>query len=578
MLSTCIDKMVQYGEMEMMKKNEKTLFEAGKYLEVLKVFEAKEKKPNKYKIGALVFLGRETEARVLSEALLEGVNEAVEIHFLLLLSSVRRQDFERMKRDLRLLYASFQKSRGKRERFFVHQGLGIISFYRGEFLRCCEHSQKAFRIALHLDDPYLCMLSNDLLGHAYCMREQYSLGLRHFEDSSRFSQKISNDSNHQVIALAKIAYRIEAGWELKDTTTDLKNWMETISPQDFFSRTRAMLMRSKLLQLKGDFKRAEDSLLEVSRHVYEFNHARQILDYNLLMSQFSLLINQPERALALVRTSLHLCQKGRDFYSSLRFQELENTIQKDTHVELSLAHLAEKTGINPRMKFPLGIIPEQDIEKLLGRVKIKKGLPSDVVYHLEKEEKLGLLLLSKIYPYQNFIDDRLPERDMLLFFQGQIKVLRHLSALQYELLKLLLTRKLWSRKDLVETFWQTPYDSFIHDNKLYVTLQRLKKRLGLSLFHFEKGSLHVASVKIYTDQREYFSEKMDTELWDDSELNIRQRQFLKSVPKGSLIRPTDYKDKFKVSRNTCSRDLSALVKSNFLVKRGKGAGTYYQVI
>lgn len=565
----------------MMENSPKQLFEAAKYQKIIDLLESKRRDTSYdksvYVVGALVFLGREEEAHEEAKAFLKKKDEAFIALFFLLLSAVRRQDFARMNQLIGQLYQAYRASSSSlRAKFFLYQAMGILSYYKGEFSRAEENSRKALRLGLELGDSYLCLISNDLLGHSLCMREQYSQGLRHFDDSERFSKKISNNSNKAVIDLAKMTYKIEAGWDLSIVEGQLLKWIASIKPQDYFTKTNAMLLKAKLLMLKGDFKGAESSLNEVSRAVYEFNHARKILDYNLLMSQLSLTLNDPERALALIRTSQQLCQEGRDFYSMMRFKELEGFIEGAPPNE-ELRFLTRKTGRIFRKEFPLTIIPEAEAHTKLKGINSREGCKLSALEELEGENLLGLICLSGIYPSQNFIEERLPERILLINLEGKIHLIRGLTSQQHQLVKLLISRHIWTKKELVEEFWQTPYDSFIHDNKVYVTLKRLKSRLGLDIFFFKRGAIITKEFKHYRDE-EGVKEFIRLSRNLPEELNLRQRSLLEKVKSGHVIKPSQYSQLFGISRNTSSRDLSGLEGLGFVKKYGKGPGTYYSVI
>jgi len=557
------------------------LFHSGRYQEILKSEGSLPPRDDKYRLAALVFMGREIEAQHLLESARWSGEDCVEVHFYILLSSLRIGDYTSMKRDLLKLYNAYQKCSSAATRFYLYQGLGLIRYYKGEFAKGHGHSRRSFRIALKRQDNYLCMIANDLMAHSSCMLEHYARGLQLFSDSLRFANKMASNNNIQVLELAQLTYKIEAGQELEKAQRELYNWIATIEPQDYFSKTNALLLKAKLLLLRGLFKDAEDLLLEISQQVYAFNQGRQILNYNLILGHLHFILHGPSKGLGLIRTSLQLCHKVQDYYYLHRFKELEYFAAaapvKNKSAEALLPY-ASLTGRKSRLRYPLGIIPEESIDHYLkdevpGQVKLS------TLKKLKNKGLLGLLIMSGLYHAEDFIDLRLAERAVLLACAGNLDLFLELSSGQYELLRLLVSKTRWRRQDLFESFWRVPYDPFIHDNKLYVTLKRLKNKLlpTIALFHFEKGEIVVKNLRLFKTEQVLVA-RDHVEHFQYANFNPRQFAILRDQRVGELIIPREQAQLFGVSRNTVTRDLKDLVKRGKLIKIGQGRGTHYRVL
>lgn len=576
----------------------KKAFESANYLKVIELSKIHQKLAHPYKIGALVFLGEARAAKNEFEKIKGDLGSEclIEAKFFLFLGSLRSQDYPLIFHDLLEIFNSTNTHKKQRTRFFLYQAIGLLRYYRGEFQKVEQNTLTALDLAFRIDDPYLLMLSHDLLGHSLCMMGKFAQGMKALDQSLNYSEKIGYNSNSEVIRLAKLQYNIDAGVDLNTQEKVLNTWIESLKAQDYFSKTNALLLKAKVLQLKGDFKGAEGSLMSISQNVYEHNHNRQILEYNLMMAQLSTTLNKPDRALALIRTSLKLAVNIKDFYSILRFRELEFAIESmalgkqfdGVKNNLELKNMALKVGRNLRVKYPLGIIPEEKIDNFLDK-------PEDeIVESLDEKGMLGLLLLGGRYSENNFIEFRNLAKRILLNFQGKIYFLEEFSSGQIEFLKLVLSRRIWTKKALFESFWQVEYDSYIHDNKLYVYLGRLRAKLkgAKDFIKLEKGLIKTQELKIFDeDLRNRFYEELSINSsiinlktngklnpYMDLKLNIRQNKFLTEFSSGEVFKPANYSKYFKISRNTCSRDLYTLVQSGHIKRIGSGAGTYYLVI
>ncbi len=565
-----------------MNTSRRELFEAANYQKLIDSWFL-----DPYLIGALVFLGRVQEAREYARKI-KSPADKVECSFYLLLASVRALSFKEIIEDLGALFKFYNLCRKHTSRFYLHQALGIVRYYRGEFQKSQEQTNRAFKIALDLDSQYFCMLANDLNAHALCMREDYAKGLKKFDDSIRFAKKIKNNSNVSVIELSKMSYKINAGMELTKAKEQLESWIKNIRPQDYFTQTNALLLRAKLFLLAGNLQLAEKSLFEVSVHVYRNNHGRQILEYNLLMAQLSLLLNRPERTLPLIRTSLQLCAQGHDLYFQLRFKELELSAHKhisssdiySDDLKVEIHSLAQKAGRKPRFRYPELIIPEELVDHHLRAANRSPTSRSEKYSELSELALLGIVLVLYKDERENFIDWRLPRRELLFFTGKNLELIKGLTSNQLELIRLLTTRLHWSKRELVESFWRLNYDPFLHDNKIYITLKRLRNRLGeeVKFFELQRGSVLIEDISNIADNSPQLTSEISLNINDDRKYNLRQLKWLAENSSGTYIKPLEYAQLFGISRNTSSRDLSSLEEMGAVKGHGHGPSRFFQIL
>ncbi|MBC98526.1 MAG: hypothetical protein CME63_12310 [Halobacteriovoraceae bacterium] len=570
-------------------RKRKALFEAANYSKIIEMGAPKQGESRVYWVGAHVFTGREEQARHIHRQMTQEqssrapLEEMIEASFYLLLTSLRRSHYGDMKRDFWKLFQLCLKKRNSFSKFFLNQAIGLLRYYKGEFAKSFYFSQRAFDCALHRKRDYFLMLSLDLMAHSQCMMESYSKGISYFEESLRFAEKIKNNQNKKVIELSIMTYQIEAGQDLIQVELQLNDWMENIRVDDYFTFTNACLLKAKIFQLKGLFGEAEKILNEIGNDVFTLNQGRQILNYNLCLSISRCVIDQPERSLSLIKTSTRLCNQGQDYYFLHRFKELESFVSRKMSKEFSakeLKKLSLLTGRKIKKRFPLSFLPEDFVLSLIRKER-SYPISFELLNDLNSRGLLGLLKLAEIYKSKDeFVDFTLSGRRILFYMEDNFTWVEGLSSMQWELLQLLLTQENWTRKDLFEAFWQVPYDSFVHDNKLYVTLKRLREKLGVAanVVKLDRGFIRCRSLKVWSKSQDVLKKKKLSRHYNDyleEGLNPRQLQLLRETSSGSIVTPREYSEKFSISRNTVTGDLKELVRKGYLKKFGKNKGTFY---
>ncbi len=557
-------------------KSAKTLFESAKYLSILQGQEFHKSDPE-FWLGALVFSGKEEEARYFFKKT-KWTNHLIKIQsmFYLFLTSLRRADHADMLEDFLVLNQLYKANKHSHTAFYLYQALALLRFYRGEFKRASQWSQKAYSLAFETNEKYHSMISLDLMGHAMCMQEEYAQGFEYFKKALESARTIKNNLNSEVIQLSILSYELEAGIELVTVKQKLELWIQSIKTEDYFTIVNAKILLAKIKILEGHFGHSKKILQDIGQSIYTKNKSRQILSYNLTSIILNSLLDNKFHVMELIGTSLTLCKKSEDFYYRFRFCEIENYIfQKQPK---NLTYFANKTGRKIKYNYPLFSIPESTTLELLG-------LNLDFTYkvnQLHKLKLLGLIFCSEEsyinLKNKNFLDFRLKNRQVIFYINQNLNLIENLTSNQRRLLMILTSQKQWTRKALYESFWGGDYDSFIHDNKIYVTLKRLIRKINIddSFLYFQKGDIYI-QVDEVLNQKSIKSNGIRISN-KDKRLSPRQLQFISNVCKDEIWTPAQYAKEFAVSRNTVSNDLNKLCLYGYLERNGSKKGTYYRVL
>ena len=547
----------------------KEWLETGKYSKIIDQSHQIRGTDKKYLLAALSFSGEIDQAQVLYQKTKWEKGDQVEVDFYWLLSSIRTQEYLTISEAFLDLYHHYESEKNQKNKYYLYQGLALTRFYQGFFLSSCHFANLAYKIAIELQNDYFCMISTDLAGHSFSKRGAYARGEHYLNLSLNFANMLEKNLHSQVIHLALLNYRVEAGVNLSEQNKSLDNWKKNILPEDFYSYANALLLKVQILIFKGDLKRAKTELQTASTYVFKFGHRRQLFEYNLKLVQIHKIQGEIDIALNIAHMTLKLCEKDNDEFYQYLFSKLL--------VEIEDSQLGVESRRLKKLERKIGIVTgEGRITFWKSRID-KEGVTSEILIQLDNEDLLGILFLNKIYSSKNWINFSFGREQTLISLGGEIKIIKKLSPNQLALLRLLSTQRLWSKKTLYESFWGGEYDSFIHDNKIYVTLKRLKNKLSFStpLFHLRQGQIEVEEFD-RSENEISFQERPFVEAYPNPEhLNIRQAQLLAQINSSTIIKPSDYAKRFQISRNTASRDLSELVSMKKLIRHGNKRGTYY---
>ena len=199
---------------------------------------------------------------------------------------------------------------------------------------------------------------------------------------------------------------------------------------------------------------------------------------------------------------------------------------------------------------------------------------SDTVYDLQPEEYTSFLK-QDMKNYELFIN--IDSEEIFCAQYGKLTFDKH--ALFFRLIVYLMRKrgKVLSKEELVANIWHEHYDPFIHDQLIYVTINKLRKSIGDDIK--EKNFTYIRNVEhgYYFNEKSSFcfiEKKLDLE---DRNLTYRQEWIIQFLVDNQKITNKDFVNYFKTSRTTAVHELESLVAKKLLKKSGKGRSTYYHL-
>ncbi len=132
-----------------------------------------------------------------------------------------------------------------------------------------------------------------------------------------------------------------------------------------------------------------------------------------------------------------------------------------------------------------------------------------------------------------------------------------------------------SKEELITNIWHESYDPFIHDQLIYVTINRFRKFVGDDVK--EKKFIFIRNVEhgYYFNEKSSFCFIEKKLVMDDRNLSYRQEWIIQFLVDNQKIANKDFVQYFKTSRTTAVQELDTLVSKKLLRKKGKGRSTYY---
>ena len=160
---------------------------------------------------------------------------------------------------------------------------------------------------------------------------------------------------------------------------------------------------------------------------------------------------------------------------------------------------------------------------------------------------------------------------------------RGLTSPLEKLLLQLAKSEFQSKERLVRTVWGHQYDPIVHDNTLYSNIAKLRSLFRDNSEWIEwndQGYRLNPDVEILLDARQVLSKeavvlKRKTEYRQQSSLNLRQLETLRSLDQGLSVNVRIHAEKFGVTTMTACRDLTSLYERGLIMRVGRGRGTNY---
>ena len=159
--------------------------------------------------------------------------------------------------------------------------------------------------------------------------------------------------------------------------------------------------------------------------------------------------------------------------------------------------------------------------------------------------------------------------------KGKLELDRH--HLLFRLLVYLIRNKekVVSKKELINSVWHEEYDPLMHDQLIYVTVNKLRRQI--------EGGPDSKEVTFIRNNDEGYCINKKTKFclierslsMDGDDLNSRQKWVLEYLVNSGKITNKEFVNYFKINRTTAFQELDDLVSKNLLERRGAGRSTYY---
>lgn len=515
------------------------------------------------------------------------------------------------------------------EKFYAYQGVSFYRFYNGNFKKSVKHSKSAYEIAYSLDFKYGQVLALDLLGHSLCQTGHVHRGLYELQRALKLTNKIGNGGIETALKISIEKYRAIYGISIETTINDLSKAIETLNPQDTYSRAELHLELARQLILRGQGTRAQQILENAGEFIYKHQNKRQTAIFNHRYSHLLYLRGERHAGQALIRSLKSNLDDSVDHVIVAQVEGLERKFN-----QLSGASILKNNTSNNANKIRYTNFIDQRISnRELGesKLQITKGedLLGDIMDQLQNKDlilyhqikNLGLFgLLPKFFNIPQGTSTLYlgPGRsEIIVFNEADVAVIeKGITQPMKKLLMLINSDSFKSKEFLVENIWHYKYNPRIHDNVLYALIGKIRKLLGpysnwiewsndgyrliqkVSIVFANEKYTQIKNNPIVTNRALSAKNITSNDLQNLSQFqvsavnsgalnapsnapttitqfNIRQMKLLKRINELEQISVRDYSKTYKICTMTAFRDLDSLHKQGLLVRLGRGRSVVY---
>jgi predicted DNA-binding protein len=543
-----------------------------------------------YVVGALVFLGRTEDAQALCKSV-KRQSDSVRSGCLFFLCigearSGRYLSAERLCRD----NFAFGDEASAEHRFYFHQSMGILHFFRGHIARAARHAARSRRYAMEGRFAYGRMLALDLLGHASVLMGRAHAGLSLLAQAAQLAEGFGFETHAFTTRAAAKAYRVRLGLANME---ELASLAATLVEQDIYSRRLQLTDLASAYALRGRRILAEQYLQETSALALPDGDHRGRVRLCLAQAFVHGLSKGEVAAAPWLEEAFSLLNDGDQ---ALRVEALlaEYAVAPTrfaTRERPMLNALAQSTG-SARAKFLVGIETEvSSLEDLFlaGLRRIRSGADA-----LEEVIRLGFLgLIPKamgLAPARRVYLDPAADR-LILEDNGEFQVRTSPPQRTLDLIATL-GQGTRDKEALVNTVWRIKnYAPDRHDSVVHTTISRVRAFLepyGSWLQATGHGYelVGVSVVQLGTDASADASnagthQESDapspqpaqaTKAIDKQQARLAQARAL--FEQGPLS-TSEVAQRLRVSEMTAFRVLAELVRSDEIVRSGSGKNTRY---
>lgn len=585
-------------------------------------------------VGSAVFLGDIEKAESLAGR--EGLPFEVEVacRFFLGLGWTRRSEYRKARSLFALNARLTRHTKCPLTRFYAVQGLAFYRFFCGRYLPARAHANRAYTAALQAKFVYGEILSRDLLGHASVNIGEVRLGIKHLEGALELAEKVGNGGISGAIRVSLLRVKSQFGLIAKTCLNEIGAALDSLPPEDTYSRGELELELARQLMLRGEIERARQILDRSCEFIYKNQNRRQAATLNLRYAYLMHLEGQHQQALHLIRVAeasvnlevdrLHVMQMRGLRAEIERYLGRTTVIDKASETEASarLGHaihsriLARELGTASAAR-----ASEDPLGDLIDRISAKD--PSALPELIELEY-FGLLRRYFDLPLgmKALIFDLVPG-SLTILGPGSVKY--HEKQVNGLIRRLIaaLSRRPMTKEDLVKEVWRYEYDPARHDSIVHAGMTKLRKLLGpfgswiqlgedgyrlgsevQVILHGSKRSSASRSlpgpsetkaldfearlgdlskselVTVVSATRETKSDSATTSFKDsmkfvDLGLNFRQIQILERMTSSRSLSVSECAEHFRTSKITACRDLAFLANEGHCMRIGKGRATRY---
>lgn len=327
------------------------------------------------------------------------------------------------------------------------------------------------------------------IGKLYCDRGDYGLALPNLQEAAKFFLE-HKDFNSYFKSLQHIL-RIHAEREEHDQITQIKENLHDLVIREGVELSSKMYY---VLGLCSSLKAQPDNAVEYLRKALELGmkaNNQEDMCYAILglsicyrqqkkyeealkeiynLNIFMQLLNFPELKAAAANSNARILMDLKKYDQALdilwlAYEEIKNTKQ------LSVA-----LGILGNIGKALYELGQKDAARIYLNLAAKSIDPADNNLILKQIEKY----LSDINKSSNLSNDLVFDLDNHAIIERSLgKIDFKNQFILLDLLKLFISNQgqIFSKEYLVEHVWKQNYDPSVHDNKIYVTIKRLRKMI-----------------------------------------------------------------------------------------------------
>ncbi len=551
-----------------------------------------------YILGSYCFLGEHDKARTLFRQFKSSFSEPQKVfcRFHLGISYTRTSDYPKA----REFFLENWKKRhfkefGAIERFLIYQGLSFFRYFFSKHESSLAFAKKADEQFLTSKERPMSLyqaLVWELIGHNYYQLGRAAKGEVFFKKALEVSEKNHFTQLTQELKASLLIYQSQYELDVSKNISKLKKLLNQTSESNDYTFSELVLQISKLFFLRGQYRKANEFLLQNFNVIYKNDNKRKVAILNTLLAQLLIPKQQYMEALSLLKVAKGNLNNQIDINLLAPILGVERKIlgileQETSVIDQELNSLLEETDkaiLHQVQKRELGLPLETHEEDQLGVLfdRVHRG-DKNAIDLIIKHQLLHLI--PKLFgplPKKKAIIVHPQNLGLFILDEDEVSYNSHkLSKNQIHFLGEMAGHGK-SKAELVKAIWgYNEYDPFRHDHLVYTMVKRLRKVLGDKSAWINSAGEdsyqiepEVALILRKSEEKKKVEKKIEEAFEVPHDLNFRQLQIIEGIFEGPFSAGQVTKH-FQTTRMTAYRDLDDLVKKGYLLKRGEKRGTRY---